>query len=488
MNYPPLMDMSQDIVIILRQSYKDFSDANQNELDFIRSAHFPADTIVSINPNHECLNNLRYKLFKQLFCFLDLLIEMAEDLPVEKDPLQFIKHLNLHSDGNRLGISDLCASVGKMGSAADKTMRFILDFLLHLRSKNMEIPWKQIGLLDLLEKQSSFEDYIFNEEIFILFLDNGYVAKLFKTGQETLYIELLGILLQQCKSQSLKISISRKLLHATSQSTSQKYLHALIHPLSSIFKITYLREELHAITSISLAALINLSADDEIVKEMLIQRDIAAHCVFLLKETDTDLLYSTLILTLNLTKESSHRQEFIYAGIPSVLFDLLAFYYNSPHAKVKNLLSILISVIGQLANEYPAKDAFCTNYPTLECVLYLFHSFPAGSDYKMKAAFCLKQLCQFNGPTKVRVGKHCILDLILELECVQTPEKALTILSFLQVLSTYRALCTDMQKGGIEESLQSLQMLHPTWQDVHEKASFLQAFLSKQKLYEHLLS
>lgn len=186
------------------------------------------------------------------------------------------------------------------------------------------------------------------------------------------------------------------------------------------------------------AALVNLSAGEVRVKELLLESRIHGACVRLLRtrvrgsvsfiegslcsqavgwkqgrprlaHASQELSVQTpaLSLLLNLTKLKAHREQFAKAGGVCALVDVLMAslprppgnalnrrgflcaaaaspsescflvsaqtHYNSEFWGSEKLLNALVGVVGQMANDAEAREAFVDRFPVVDMVLFVFH-------------------------------------------------------------------------------------------------------------------
>ncbi|OII75214.1 hypothetical protein cand_003690 [Cryptosporidium andersoni] len=364
--------------------------------------------------------------------------------------VRFARYLSFCIDGGLLGtrfvLEDLVAAVGLAEPKIDIKLRQVLDYLLHVRSKNIDEPYKQISLVKLLEDPSFVRNYYFIPSVMARFVSSGYCARLVPAGNEILYVEFLANLLVLpmessfgSKSQ-LRIVILQQILHATKSPSKHDYYICAI-PLIVEILIGDVKVNDNIAARYAAACLLNLCFSNDNIKEKMMTCGISYAIIQRLSVRDDDqLTILCLSLAINLTKIPSHRRTFISDGILTIIADIFheeAMYINSqnlltnilsssitgeetqdfsPKNEQLNLLSVLLGLIGQLLNEDDVRKLFITKWCIMDYMLFLFHeleiNIQSNPEIICKLLFCLKQLCISNWAAQFRVGRHCITSLI----------------------------------------------------------------------------
>merc|ERR1719401_3148519 len=146
------------------------------------------------------------------------------------------------------------------------------------------------------------------------------------------------VLVSDSVSTSLKAAICRQIIAGQQ---NQPHYSILIPALME----TMLQGNLY-LTTYCTVTLVNLSRNQEMVKNMLVSRGIAPICADQLKCTDDDLIQYTLVLLTNITKSLHHREAINKHNVGQVLLDLLINSYDKKDKR--KVMTELASVIGQL--------------------------------------------------------------------------------------------------------------------------------------------
>lgn len=376
---------------------------------------------------------------------------------VERQKLHFFelrlaRYLSYCIDGGLLGarfiIEDLVSSIGLTNRNVDSKIRQVLDYLLHVRSKDMTEDYTQLKLVNLLQDPKFVREYCFVPSVMARFVNSGYCARLIPAGREDLYIEfLMNLLALPVKNNfgqisQLRTSILQQVLHATGDSKKRDYYVQMIPLLVEIFSGNDMEDD-NTGSKYAGATLLNLCFSNDVLKSELVKAGLSAAIVKKLrKRDDLQLTKICLSLVVNISKDPSHRQVLISDGILPIIADTLhetlenfrplnqdlvfqrrnqGQHVHSTQHSDWDILPIVLGVIGQLSNENDVKSMFVSNWCVLDYILYLFHNletYVGNNDIICKIIFCIKQLCSSNWVVQLRVGKHCIPTLI---EIISTP-------------------------------------------------------------------
>lgn len=378
---------------------------------------------------------------------------------VERQKLHFFelrlaRYLSYCIDGGLLGakfiIEDLVSSIGMTSRNVDSKIRQVLDYLLHVRSKDMTEDYTQLKLVNLLQDPKFVREYCFVPSVMARFVNSGYCARLIPEGKENLYIEfLMNLLTLPAKNNfgqisQLRMSILQQVLHATGDSKKRDYYAQMIPLLVEIFSGNDMEDD-NTGSKYAGATLLNICFSNDVLKSELVKAGLSGAIIKKLqKRDDLQLTKICLSLVVNISKDPSHRQVLIADGILPVIADTLhdtlehfrplcqdlVFQRNrnqgqhiySTQNSDWDILPIILGVIGQLSNENDVKNMFVSNWCVLDYILYLFHNLEiyvgSNNDIVCKIIFCIKQLCSSNWIVQLRVGRHCIPTLI---EIISTP-------------------------------------------------------------------
>eukprot|EP00922_Rhytidocystis_sp_ex-Travisia-forbesii_P003948 GHVS01005722.1.p1 GENE.GHVS01005722.1~~GHVS01005722.1.p1 ORF type:complete len:433 (+),score=45.57 GHVS01005722.1:297-1595(+) len=340
----------------------------------------------------------------------------------------------------KFGLAEITDAIGLAKPQGDAQIREILSFLLHLRPRDMTLPYSGVSIISQVEDVAGFErSVIFNPHILKVYLDIGFVAKMFPKGNEGSYLKLLAVLLKSSASPvNLKTAVCRQILQAASaQLVSADVFAPLIPALIDVVSRRAAPGSSSYLSVFALASLVKLSLSSIPVK-------------------DDDLTEHGLTLVVNLTEDTAHKQRFLATGILYTLIDILLIEYNSLHHQKQRLLLLIVTIIGQLATDDQSRDLLCERFPGIDCLLYMFHTAQSGSEYKHKVLICLTQLSRHNWQTRQRIGKHTITGTILDLRKAVDPTKLSGLLQFLQAMSLYKPNCLDMKNNEIESAFSQI--------------------------------
>ncbi|KAH7648624.1 hypothetical protein FG379_002094 [Cryptosporidium bovis] len=372
--------------------------------------------------------------------------------------LRLARYLSYCIDGGLLGpkfiLEDLISSVGTSNKIVDRKIMQVLDYLLHVRSKDMNEDYVHLKLIDLLKDSRFVKKYLFVPKVMARFVNTGYCARLIPSGQEITYVEFLMNLLTipgknsfGQKSQ-LKISILQQILHASGDPKKRDYYAQMVPILVEIFSGKGEGDD-NTVLKYAGAVLLNLSHSSGILKDELVNSGISSVLVEkLYKRDDLQLTKICISIAVNVSKNSSHRKVLLGDGIlppvADILHELLEnfnsqtaifenYNYSNTNSRTSNyspnsdwdVLPVLLGLIGQLSNESDIRSIFVTKWCVLDYLLYLFHNIESyvgkDNDLVCRILFCVKQLTGSDWTVQLRVGKHCIPSLI---EIIATPHKA----------------------------------------------------------------
>ncbi|PFH38049.1 hypothetical protein BESB_003900 [Besnoitia besnoiti] len=391
--------------------------------------------------------------------------------------------------GYKFSLADLSEAIGIVDVAADKKLREVFAFLLHLRPKNMLLRWSPDSL-KYAKTTLKKRDYTFNDRVFVPLVDCGFMAKLFSKGEENAYLDLLRVLLLGTTSLTLKTVLCKQILKASADRRDAQSSEALYTVVPALVSVLSSKNNAVSGSSVSLfhlalSSLVNLSAGDVRVKEILLEANVYNAVVFVLNLKEETLLLPSIQLCLNLTKTGAHRQAFIASGAFNLVLDILMAQYSSLYFHKQKLLACVAGLLGQLANESKASQDMVENYPVLDCFLYMFHAQNTTLEFRSKVVFGLKQLAQGRWQVQQRIGKHCIQTLIKDLrECANHTDYTTTVLVLLQVLTDFKPNCFDMKAGSIQEAFQYL-LGHTKVDSVYTRVATLQERINRQTRYDY---
>mmetsp|Transcript_112531 Transcript_112531/g.257752 ORF Transcript_112531/g.257752 Transcript_112531/m.257752 type:complete len:870 (+) Transcript_112531:173-2782(+) len=297
--------------------------------------------------------------------------------------------------GGKFTMCDITDAIGSVNAELNKKLQEIIEFLLHVRDPDLTLEFQQNAIAaQTLEPE--FASFHYNEKVMRHLVESGYLRSQFPKGQEMRYSNVLATLLLGTGTTSFKALICRQIL-LTAGKQEPTTVNAIVPSLlelvrkGSLFLATY-----------ATAALVNMTAHHDVVKNTLMQKNVVQVCNDKLRQTDEDLVFYILGLLVNLTKAVHHRAIVVSYGTHQVLLEILQSSYHED-SKAK-LLEQLCAVVGQLCNEEDTRRTISKNQVVLSCLCHLFGRASSGSNLRSKVMFCLKQLCINDGQQKNAIG------------------------------------------------------------------------------------
>mmetsp|Transcript_41194 Transcript_41194/g.93127 ORF Transcript_41194/g.93127 Transcript_41194/m.93127 type:complete len:845 (-) Transcript_41194:32-2566(-) len=355
---------------------------------------------------------------------------------------------------SRLTANDLVDNVGIVAPELDKKLREILDFLLHIRSKDLNKRFTKEGepprSFMAHARDPLFSTCVFNERVMQILIETGYLQAQFSRGQEHQYTDLLGVMLRSQRGISLKASICRQILAATGKHAEEGALHTLALPLCEVVQTGS-----RFLGTYATAALVNLTAlraSGDGVKNRLVSLGVLPVCVAHLRKNDDDLVYYSLLLLVNLTKAVHHRHVVREHDIIDTLVRLL----TVPDLGVtrSKIMTQLPAVLGQLCNEDDTREEIASQDGVIERLCDIYAQAPGGSELKCNVMFCLRQLCTGSRAIREEVGDRVLPIAVEELKIFHhLQDFASSCVLLLMTLATARKNCELMCKTQLLENL-----------------------------------
>lgn len=361
-------------------------------------------------------------------------------------------------------VSTLCHAV--ISDEATEKLKLILDFLLHIRSRDPVEKWAPKPLNVHLEQIASL-DTEFNDKVIQVLLELNY-ARLLMADEgvvrhdtnpahvpiSTEYANQLTHLLQaDTASINVKASICRQIVKERDTEMGPVMCIGLLDVLNkgSVFLQTY-----------ACAAVVNLSQAKEVVKNRLMRRDVATTAMRLLKSKDDDLILYTLMLLVHLTKLVHHRRTMVQAGLMPIVNDILEQSYEVVQYK-RRILVECCSVLGQMCNDEDTRKLMCENYTVVDSLLHIMDGkssnppkpWSSSTSLSSKVMFALKQLCANSQDVKEKVGKKVIKPILLELQDTEKQKDkdwGVNAIMLLVILAIHEDNVRQMVFGGTWES------------------------------------
>eukprot|EP00397_Hematodinium_sp_SG-2012_P013128 GEMP01013321.1.p1 GENE.GEMP01013321.1~~GEMP01013321.1.p1 ORF type:complete len:639 (+),score=119.06 GEMP01013321.1:29-1945(+) len=182
--------------------------------------------------------------------------------------------------GNKYSLRDLVENKGGLTSENGKKVQKCIEWMLHMRLKDTSRPWFEVSITQQLTELDGWE---FNDRVMIVLIETDYLRKLFGR-KETEYSTCIAYLLTKPEgSKALKSAVCRLLIQTTTH--SEEFLLSVAMPLLQLLEGTDIFLQTWAS-----AALVNLTASQTSIKNMLMSGGIAQLCVDKLKTRDDDLI------------------------------------------------------------------------------------------------------------------------------------------------------------------------------------------------------
>ena len=196
-----------------------------------------------------------------------------------------------------------------------------LEFLIHIRPSDMARPFFHANVVSQM-KDASFTTMIYNDHVVQSLMELGYFSKITGRGKAEEYMFSLGnLLVSETASLNLKSRVCRNIIQLPNLTLAD--CDSLIPALVECYRSG------HAFVATYVAAvLINISHQNDHMKNKLMQRGLGEYVVRHLRSRDDDLVQYTLALCVNVTKSVHHRATMVSYGAVTVLMDLLSSNYT----------------------------------------------------------------------------------------------------------------------------------------------------------------
>eukprot|EP00919_Chromeraceae_sp_WS-2016_P035632 GHVR01084523.1.p1 GENE.GHVR01084523.1~~GHVR01084523.1.p1 ORF type:complete len:907 (+),score=227.81 GHVR01084523.1:123-2843(+) len=401
------------------------------------------------------------------------------------------RYLSYCVDGGVLGtdftLSTLCDAItNNKDSQNEIKLRDELMFLLHIRPLDLSKPHVKTPLLQAMSDASFTQTHTFNERVFAVFLEEDVLSKIDNRSASYMGDVLRVLLLSPNVTGGLKASVCRQAL-LEAQKASQRSPSSseggidttlflrLIPPLLSI-----VRQGNSFLSTYALAALINISAASDSLKDQLASSGAAAVCVDQLASKEEDTTYYACVFLVNITRTASQRRLAVDAGVVGAVMDVLEANSNQVETKAK-LLTQVSALIGQLSTDDHARTLLVCETDSLqlrhEAQLHLLSILqraprtPAYATLKAKVCFALRHLCRGCFRLKSVLGGPVLAVLLHDVTQFQSisPEFALQLVSLASSLADYRENSVILAQNQIEKKLEQL-VAHA---EVHMTSSLL---------------
>eukprot|EP00929_Paragymnodinium_shiwhaense_P078618 TRINITY_DN40770_c0_g1_i1.p1 TRINITY_DN40770_c0_g1~~TRINITY_DN40770_c0_g1_i1.p1 ORF type:complete len:887 (-),score=230.98 TRINITY_DN40770_c0_g1_i1:103-2763(-) len=441
-----------------------------------------------------------------------------EDPALNSWQVRLARYLAYCVDGGMLGtaftLEDLC-SVGLVSESCLVTMTQIIQFLLHIRNKDMTRPYRMMSAYDLLH-EPHYQDYAFSNIVMQVLLELGWLQQSLnaaspghhhdskaKPGHANIdmtvdYAQFLAqMLLIDAASANLKAAVCHDLLRSLSLGSKGGEQPMQVHfPVLLPALVEALRTGNVYLKTYTTATLVSMSAGLDLAKNTLMALGIAPICSEHLRWKDDGLIQYTLALLTNLTKSLHHRLTIKECGIVEGLMELMFLMHMTDKGLI---LAELASVIGQLCNDDDIwKVIQDPSYKVIERTVGIFHRAQTASKLRSKAMFALKQICSNPAATehKREVSRQIMPTVVADLGRMATggadvrldldnaANAILLLLCLSSVADIKMAICEqglmdiimklmDTTMGTLDSTRERLLQLHDRLHEAQERAAML---------------
>lgn len=279
----------------------------------------------------------------------------------------------------------------------------VVHFLIHIRPKDLSMNFVNQPIRHLIHDPNLFQRNTFNDRVLQSLIELKWICKaLDRQGSDAdasvghsgaadnLSLDytrfLVWLLESEVASINLKSAVCRQLNEVKKLEHTSIICRALMHVLS--------QPNLH-LKTYAVVTLANIVAHNESVKTQILKLGIIRKCNDSLRSSDDDLMYYSLVLMTQLSKnadnlDAMHKQDFHKSA--------MALLEKTPALPSKwPLLAELAGVIGQLCNRPEMWEAMCQHASKpVEKLVTTFQGAlkePAASRLRSKVMFALKSFC-----------------------------------------------------------------------------------------------
>jgi len=381
--------------------------------------------------------------------------------------------------GSRITLATIVEGVhnGRVPQEAAIVFERVLACLLHLRSENLRVPWDLkaipaqmfgLGLLSPLPEAAGNSDdaegqevqCTFNDKVMQVLLETGHLRKVLEdedAGKGCMSMEYAHLLanLLSCgaSSTNLKACVCRLIIAdegvgEKGQSIVLANGLAKLMQKGSSFLVTY-----------ASAAMVNLAQSHEVVRSHLIHHDLVPICILNVRRKDTDLMLYSLMLFVQLTKRSNHREALDKYGVLQMCFEVLEAIHKQMDHRWRVIAELCV-VLGQLFCDQEATGLATQPESKVSAnLLFLLDESLtvtkglAESNVKAasKVLFTLHQLCgseQLRSQICERNTLKKLLEVVADKENFQHEELLRNALLFFLAMSPSRTCSAKLREFG----------------------------------------
>ncbi|SBS96315.1 conserved Plasmodium protein, unknown function, partial [Plasmodium malariae] len=319
---------------------------------------------------------------------------------------------------HKYNIADLINGAIAISRDNKMAMDNIISFFLHVREKDY-VKGYESSCLELLQENDNLDielgslldsnNYSVND-FFLFYLHQcGYINKYFCYKNDDNYKKIIAYILKYGINIKIKKKICKNLL-VFSNDYKNKY-YAL---MNSIISFLSNNSDHKNLCQLILSTLINITNENNKLKECLLKLNISMISNFLILSNDYDIINKIVLLYINLSKEEYMCEDIINNGLLINFVDILFNIYHIDIRLKKDIFDVAIYI-------YQTTDSFYFD--------------------KIKLIFFFKQLVQYSYILKDQVCKHLCPLIIKEIYLFQNNDFIYSSLNLFDVLCDYKINC-----------------------------------------------
>ncbi|CRG96964.1 conserved Plasmodium protein, unknown function [Plasmodium gallinaceum] len=327
----------------------------------------------------------------------------------------------------------------------------IVNFFLHLREKDFTKNY-ETNCLDLLKEDDKSEiqlskkldtnNYLIND-FFLFYLHQcGYINKVFYYKNDDNYKKIISSILKCGINFKIKKKICKNLL-----TFSNDYKNRYFPLVNSIVSFLSYNCDKKNYCMLILSTLINITNNNNVIKDYLIKLNISKIANFLILSNDFDITHKIILLYINLSKDAHMCDDIINNGLIIHLLDILFnFYYIDLKLKKEICINILC-IIGQIFNFKKHYTFILNHYIGLtEVAIYIYETTDFIYFDKIKLIYFFRQISQHSYMIKEQICKHLIPLIMKEIYLFIKKDFIYSSLNLLNVICDYKMNCLYLQK------------------------------------------
>lgn len=341
----------------------------------------------------------------------------------------------------------------------------------------------ELNCLDLLKEDASNDIEIgklldsnkyYINDFFLFYLHQcGYVNKYYYYKDDNNYKKIISYILKYGKNFEIKKKICKNLL-IFSNDYKNKYI-PLVNSMICFLSFNYYEKNFCLFI---LSTLINITNNNDELKNRLIELNISTLCNFLILLNDIDITNKIILLYINLCKEQYMCEDFINKGLLIHFLDILfRYYYIDLYIKKQMCINILC-IIGHIFN-CKKYYIFILNYYNglLQLAIYIYQTTDFIQFDKLKLIFFFKQISQHSYIIKDKICKHIVPLVIKEIYLYINKDFIYSSLHLINTLTDYKNNCLYLQKVKIFYLFNFIKQLKIL--DLYQKVEQLENKLKK---------